>query len=137
MELRKFIINLALKMQGIPYIWGGNSPKTGFDCSGFIIWILQVFDVLPSGDWTADGLSKKLKNFDDVKDAFPGDLIFYGKYKITHVMMYIGNSMCIGASGGGPDTLNEQIAAIKGARVKVKRFDYRTDVKSFGRIIDD
>ena len=107
-DIRKLIVTLALKLSGIEYIWGGSSPRYGFDCSGFVIWILQVFGLLPAGDWTAGTLSKA---FQETSDYQPGNLVFYGKDRdrIYHVMMYVGEMgpmghSVIGASGGDSTT---------------------------------
>ena len=127
--MRKYIIAIALKFQGIPYIWGGASPS-GFDCSGFVIWILQVFGLLPAGDWTAQGLSR---SFDSTSSPLPGDLVFYGTDKdhIYHVMMYLGDNttgqLVIGASGGDHTTTDVREARKKNAMVKIKPIDYRSD----------
>lgn len=129
-DTRDWIVNLALKLQGIPYIWGG-STVNGFDCSGFIIWVLQVFEILPSGDWTAQGLSK---TFEKTLDPKPGDLVFYGRERVTHVMMYMGAGMCVGASGGDSSTTSAEAANQKGAKVKVKSVTYRSDLVSYGSI---
>jgi cell wall-associated NlpC family hydrolase len=128
-DKRRWIVNLAYKLQGIPYIWGGSNPHNGFDCSGFAIWIYQVFEALPSGDWTADGLSRMLAQ---TIEPEAGDLAFYGKrhstgYAVTHVMMHTDRETVIGASGGSSDTTSEAEAIKKGARVKVKRLHYRSD----------
>jgi cell wall-associated NlpC family hydrolase len=136
--MRKFIVNLAMKLQGIPYLWGGENPHQGFDCSGFVIWILQVFDRLPTGDWTADDLYKRFKS--TVKPS-KGDLVFYGsKDHICHIMMYIGKvgsiDNCIGASGGGIDCTTPQVATLKNAMVKIKPVKYRGDFVGYGSIGD-
>lgn len=121
-----------MKLQGTPYIWGGSEPRVGFDCSGFIIWILQVFEVLPSGDWNANGLMNRLTRTSSPKS---GDLCFYGKSGATHVMMYIGRlngqDMCVGASGGGSETTTVEEAKHKNAQVKVKPVAYRSDFIGF------
>jgi len=129
---RRYMVNLALKLIGTPYVWGGSSPAGGLDCSGFAIWILQVFDRLPSaGDWAASGLSKLFK-----ESVMPemGNLIFYGagREHITHVMMSMGENsefgtMVIGASGGDSTTTSVDEAKKRGAQVKVKPMDYRRD----------
>jgi len=132
MYMREFIVNLALKLQGICYIWGGNNPHQGFDCSGFVIWILQVFNSLPSGDWTAEGLRQ---HFPPTTTPVPGDLMFFGtKTGATHVMMFIGNNLCVGASGGDRTCITEEIAKQKNAMVKIKRCDYRTDLIGYATI---
>lgn len=130
-EIRQYIVNLTSKFQGVPYIWGGSNPRIGFDCSGLIIWVLQVFNVLPSGDWTA----AMLKNtFQSTITPKPGDLCFYGVNKITHVTMYIGNDMQVGASGGGSKTTTEEIAKLTNAMVKVKPVMYRPDFVGYADI---
>jgi len=129
-KTREYIVALALKFQGTPYIWGGSVPYIGFDCSGFVIWVLQVFGILPPSDWTANGLSKL---FPPTTTPKPGDLCFYGTEsvingtKATHVMMYMGNGMCVGASGGGSECTTVERARSKGAQVKVKPVKYRGD----------
>jgi len=134
--MRRAIVALAHKLIGIPYIWGGSSPRVGFDCSGFVIWILQVFDALPGGDWTADGLCKKFPKTDAPK---PGDLVFYGRRgSISHVMLYAGEmegvQMCIGASGGDSRTTTAEEARKRNAMVKLKDVRYRSDFVQFGSI---
>jgi len=123
------IVNLALKLQGTPYIWGGNNPITGFDCSGFCIWILQVFDRCETGDWSSDGLRRK---YPKVEIPSLGDLCLYGKYGAAkHVMLYIGKingvDHCIGASGGDSGVRDYNEAARRNAKVKIKPVSYRTD----------
>ena len=129
--MREHLVNLALKLVGCPYIWGGANPWTGLDCSGFVIWIYQVFGVLPSGDWTAQGLYDRLsdggKELENIADK--GDLVFYGQSqtKITHVMLRLSPTLVVGASGGARNTLTFDDARRRGAQVKVKTINYRSD----------
>jgi hypothetical protein len=134
--MRKYILALANKLVGVPYIWGGCSPNVGFDCSGFVIWIFQVFDVLPSGDWVAHDLWKKYTQTDK---PLIGDLVFYGtKKRITHVMMFAGvtdgTEMCVGATGGGSETTTVEEARKRNAMVKLKPVLYRNDFVGYGSI---
>jgi cell wall-associated NlpC family hydrolase len=127
---REFIVSLANKFIGIPYIWGGSNPHYGFDCSGFTIWILQVVNILGPGDWTADNL---YKTFKEVHTPKIGDLVFYGTGKYaSHVTIYVGTlngvNMQIGASGGGSRTTTEEIAKSQNAMVKMKPVTYRSDL---------
>lgn len=133
---RAAIVALAMKLQGVPYIWGGSSPMQGFDCSGFCIWILQPFDILPSGDWTAGGLARVFPT--RVHTAKPGDLVFYGPdpQAITHVMLAISETLCIGASGGDSSTTTAEEAKRRGAKVKVKGIQYRRDLQFIASIED-
>jgi cell wall-associated NlpC family hydrolase len=133
--MREHLVNLALKLVGCPYVWGGQNPWTGFDCSGFIIWIYQVFGLLPSGDWTAQGLYEYFhKNETHAEMAtLPGDLVFYGSdlQHLTHVMLSVNKQLVVGASGGGHETTTREEAAKKGAMVKVKPVGYRRDFVAY------
>ncbi len=121
-----------MKFQGIPYIWGGENPNIGFDCSGFVIWVLQVFELLPSGDWTAEGLRQK---FPAISTPNIGDLVFYGKPdRATHVMMCIADGIVIGASGGNSECTTPEIAKKKNAMVKIKRINYRDDIIGYASV---
>ncbi len=125
MSVQQYLLNLTFKFLGIPYIYGGSSPRVGFDCSGFVIWILQVFGRLPSGDWTSEDLSKLFTKTDSPQI---GDLAFYGgNHTVSHVMMCIGNGTVIGASGGDHTTLTVEDALKRNAMVKTKPMHYRSD----------
>lgn len=129
--MREHLVNLALKLVGVPYIWGGGNPWTGFDCSGFVIWVYQVFGLLPSGDWTAQGLFNHftLTAQGSPEKALPGDLAVYGKShkEITHVMLFVNDELVVGASGGDRSCLTAEDARRRGAQVKVKPKAYRRD----------
>lgn len=94
-------VEYAKMFIGKPYIWGG-AGAVGFDCSGLVIECLQAFGLLPSGDWTADELSKKLKSngWTEVKDYKEGDIVFfhYGT-KYYHVAMMVNDCQYIEAGG--------------------------------------
>ncbi len=130
--MREHVRNLALKLVGCPYIWGGSNPWNGFDCSGFVVWCYQVFGILPAGDWTAQGLYDHFcesPRSDELK-LLPGDLVFYGhsEIEIAHVMMVLDDELVVGASGGDQTTTTREVAVRRGAMVKVKRRGYRTDL---------
>ena len=87
----------AEKYLGYPYVWGGSSPSTSFDCSGFVCWVLN-HSGWSVGRTTAQGLC----NFCTpvrYSDARPGDLVFFiGTYdtpEVSHVGIYVGNDMMI------------------------------------------
>mgnify|MGYP003248456411 CR=1 FL=1 len=93
------MIREAEKYLGYPYVWGGSSPSTSFDCSGFVSWVINnCGNGWSVGRRTANGLM-------DVCDiipksaAQPGDLIFFqGTYNTSgasHVGIYVGNGMMI------------------------------------------
>ncbi|MCD8180743.1 MAG: C40 family peptidase [Firmicutes bacterium] len=87
----------AEKYLGYPYVWGGSSPATSFDCSGFVCWVLN-HSGWSVGRTTAEGL-RQLCTYVSSADAQPGDLIFFqGTYNTTgasHVGIYVGNGMMI------------------------------------------
>ena len=93
------MIEEAEKYLGMPYVWGGSSPSTSFDCSGFVCWVINNSDNGWSvGRTTANGLRGKC-SYVSPADAQPGDLIFFEKTYNTvgasHVGIYVGNGMMI------------------------------------------
>lgn len=97
-KFRKMITE-AEKYLGYPYVWGGSSPSTSFDCSGFVSWVINHC----GNGWnvdrqTANGLMGKC-DIIPKSEAKPGDLIFFQKTYNTsgasHVGIYVGNGMMI------------------------------------------
>ena len=96
------MITEAEKYLGYPYVWGGSSPSTSFDCSGFVSWVINNC----GNGWSVGRLGAKgLKNICDIippSEAKPGDLIFFhhtydapDPSDATHVGIYVGNGMMI------------------------------------------
>jgi cell wall-associated NlpC family hydrolase len=90
------VANYARRFVGVPYAWGGSSPRTGFDCSGFVRYVYEHFGIsLPHssyGDMSRgrDVLRKYLK---------PGDLVFFAGG--SHVGIYLGGNRVIDAPHSG------------------------------------
>lgn len=89
------MIREAEKYLGKPYVWGGSNPQTGFDCSGFVSWVINHSgNGWNVGRKTADGLRKSC-TIVSAAQARPGDLIFFqGTYDTpgaSHVGIYVGN----------------------------------------------
>lgn len=88
----------AEKYLGYPYVWGGSSPSTSFDCSGFVCWVINQSGVGSEGRTTATGLFNSCSHIPP-GEAQPGDLIFFqGTYDTSgasHVGIYVGNGMMI------------------------------------------
>lgn len=83
LQLRQNIIGYAQNFMGLRYRSGGRSPRTGFDCSGFVGYILNEYKVKVSGG--ASTLATKGRKI-SLTDARPGDLVFFGRKKrISHV----------------------------------------------------
>lgn len=97
-KFRKMITE-AEKYLGYPYVWGGSSPSTSFDCSGFVSWVINhCGNGWNVGRQTANGLTGKC-DIVPKSEAKPGDLIFFQKTYNTsgasHVGIYVGNGMMI------------------------------------------
>ena len=92
------ILEEAEKYLGYPYVWGGSSPETSFDCSGFVSWVIN------HSGWNVGRLgAQALYNMCTPvsrADARPGDLIFFTRtysapLPVTHVGIYVGNDQMI------------------------------------------
>ena len=96
-EVFAAIIKEAEKYLGYPYVWGGSSPSTSFDCSGFVSWVINHsgWDV---GRLGAQGLCNICTPVPSA-NVIPGDLVFFtGTYDtpgVSHVGIYVGNNMMI------------------------------------------
>ena len=93
------LIEVGERYIGYPYVWGGDSPETSFDCSGFISWIFKESGVRDVGRLGATSLYDVCMPIEP-EEARPGDLIFFqgtlgdgvaGNDGITHVALYVGD----------------------------------------------
>ena len=93
------LIEAGERYIGYPYVWGGDSPETSFDCSGFISWIFKESGVRDVGRLGATSLYDVCTPIEP-EEARPGDLIFFqgtlgdgvaGNDGITHVALYVGD----------------------------------------------
>lgn len=100
------IVNTACRFMGVPYLWGGTSPK-GMDCSGFTKTVYFMHGIILPRDASQQVWSGKLiDSSGDFSDALPGDLLFFGskatddnpKERVVHVGIYLGNNRFIHAS---------------------------------------
>lgn len=92
------VVSIANQYLGVKYRFGGKSPSTGFDCSGYVSYVFKKAGILSSYS-TASGLYSKSKKISSPK---VGDLVFFSNtYQkgISHVGIYIGNNRMINASG--------------------------------------
>ena len=110
-EVFAAIIKEAEKYLGYPYVWGGSSPSTSFDCSGFVSWVINHsgWDV---GRLGAQGLCNICTPVSSA-NVKPGDLVFFtGTYDtpgVSHVGIYVGNNMMIHGGDVRPDRTEVEV----------------------------
>ena len=93
------LISEAEKYLGYPYVWGGSSPSTSFDCSGFVCWVYTHSGVHSLPRTTASGIFNQCA-YVSPADARPGDVIFFTRTydcagPVSHVGIYVGDGMMI------------------------------------------
>jgi len=126
----------ALGYMGLPYLWGGDDPIAGFDCSGFVIEILKSVGLLPrQGDWNAAGLWRHFSENHGcavLRTAVTeGCLVFWhgaDMMKIIHIEYALNDELCIGASGGGSGTVSRADAITGNAYIKIRPFASRKGI---------
>ncbi|NVM21412.1 MAG: C40 family peptidase [Desulfobacterales bacterium] len=116
----------AKRLLFLPYLWGGDDPMAGFDCSGLVLEVLQsVGKIKHKIDMTADSLYKSFMD-KQVPKGYAGCLVFWFKgTKAAHVEMMINDCFLIGSSGGSSKTLNRQQAIEQNAFIKMRPLGYR------------
>lgn len=95
------LIVYATNLIGTPYVWGGNTPAQGLDCSGLLYYI-QKKAGSEVEDMTASGYSTIGKKI-DIGQKKPGDFLFFGR-PVTHCAIYVGNGYMIESRGGRKNT---------------------------------
>lgn len=121
----------ALSFIGIPYLWGGNNPIEGFDCSGFVQELLASVGLDPIGRQDAQELYEHFKKDLNHCETEPslGALAFFGKpEKIIHVAFCLDNTRMVEAGGGNPSVINLASAARNNAFVKIRPISHRRDL---------
>lgn len=120
-----------MRFVGLPYIWGGDDPVRGFDCSGLVQEVLSAFGAHPSPgtDLTAQGLYNALIKGGEYKSSAVGALAFYGKdySHITHVAMIMYSGIIIEAGGGGSATKTPDDAVVQNAYIRLRPLHRRKD----------
>lgn len=102
------LIHYAEKFIGIGYSWGGNTPNTGFDCSGLVLEAIRSIVNIP--DMTAKNLYYYLKEQGHASKLTRGSILFFGSGNITHVAICYDEDLktMIEAGGGGRGTTLEE-----------------------------
>jgi len=124
-DKKEIAIKIAWHYLGTPYRWGGDDPMEGFDCSGFILEVLQSVGAVPRGlDITADGLYEFFKKLGKLAiRPSAGCLAFWATIPgghIRHVEMMIDETLSIGASGGGAKIRDLEDAIRQNAYIKIR-----------------
>lgn len=90
------VVSYAKRFLGVRYMWGGSSPRSGFDCSGFVRYVYAHFGVtLPHSTYAQFGDGRRVSR----RSLRPGDLLFFDG--VGHVGMYVGNGRFIHAPHTG------------------------------------
>lgn len=124
-------VRLALKYIGTPYIYGGKNPLQGLDCSGLVCELLTAIGLFQTGtEYNAQHIYLQVHPLSEEHVFGPGSLAFYGKSltEIDHVAFFLNTHQVIEAGHGTSQTLTKEIAAQRGACVRVRPFDYRKDL---------
>ncbi len=113
-SLEAQVVEEALKYVGVPYVWGGASPK-GFDCSGFTMYVYAKFGYsIPHG---ASSQQRSLSQKVSKDELRPGDLVFFhkpgSKYLADHVGIYLGNDKFIDANSDTDTVIVETLSSKK------------------------
>jgi len=123
------IVNYLRNFIGIHYVWGGNNPIKGFDCSGLICEGLKAVGLLgPKEDLTAADLYDRFKDYDRGLLIDMGAMLFFGSKHITHCALAVGDYRMIEAAGGGHLTKTREDAAKANAFVKERLISSRRNL---------
>lgn len=116
---------VALSHLGEPYVWGGDNPLEGFDCSGYAIECLKSVGRLPlAGDWRARDLQARFSTTDIVQ---LGVLVFWGS-PAHHMEVCLNDRVSIGAAGGTSHTTDRAAAIRDDAYIRIRPFRSRGPV---------
>lgn len=129
MDFRTRIAEYASLFIGLPYIWGGDDPILGFDCSGFILELLASVGFVKRGlDYTAQGIFNLFRDkVVDHSDLRIGCLVFWknSSGKIVHVALAINEEQIIHSASGSSATKTPEDAIAQNAYIREDVVSYR------------
>jgi cell wall-associated NlpC family hydrolase len=116
----------------VPYLWGGEHPCSGYDCSGLVQEILAAVGIDPIGDQSAQKLYEHFLVRGRQSTPRAGALCFYGSLNgpMSHVAFMIDENRVIEAGGGNAETTDIQKAVERKAFVRVRPYQHRQDLKT-------
>lgn len=123
------LVENAKELLGVKYVWGGNTPQSGLDCSGLLYYI-QKKAGSEVGDLTASGYSKLGARI-PIGEQKVGDFLFFGT-PVTHCAIFIGNGYMIESRGGRKNT-----ASNPGIGVVKSLVTHRSDLSCIRRVWDE
>jgi len=129
-KLANICVDYAMTCLNMPYIWGGQSPFIGFDCSGLVVFSLRGVGKIKDGeDYTSHSFYIKypLTNY-----ITKGVLVYFGTpEKIVHVGICLNDRLMIEAGNGSRDIMTREQAIAKNAYVRIRPINRRSDVVGF------
>ena len=132
MKLVDRLIQYEMAFLGKPYLWGGDDPMAGFDCSGLQHEGLSAVGLAPPTRTTAQGMfafyNSNARGWTGIMK--PGTLLFFGKSlkEITHIALYLGDGLMLEAGGGGSRTTDQKTAIVMNAFVRIRPVSRRSDL---------
>ena len=123
------IVTIATNLIGVKYVWGGNTPQDGLDCSGLLYYV-QKQAGSKVDDMTASGYSKLGKSIEKGKQK-AGDFLFFGS-PVTHCAVYVGNGYMIESRGGRVNNSSNP-----GIGVSKTLVSHRKDLSCVRRVWDE
>jgi peptidoglycan endopeptidase LytE len=133
-ELISKIFDLfVISMMNQPYIWGGDDPLLGFDCSGLVMEWFKTCGFYNGQDMNAQQIHDYLRADSSRFIPIPlhkGSLVFFGKSRIylSHVGILISKQYMLEAGGGNHTTVNKEISAKQNAYVRIRPLAHRKDL---------
>jgi cell wall-associated NlpC family hydrolase len=127
----EFFLQVLLSCLNVPYIYGGQNPMTGMDCSALARWVLRSVGALPSGEFNAQMLYDYFSKNGSIGNTVKlGTLLFYGKSitEISHVAIAVSQYQLCEAGGAGSECTTIEIAKQKNACVRLRAIGHRTDL---------
>jgi hypothetical protein len=131
---RLMFVKIAWSYLNTPYLWGGDDPMGGVDCSGLVVECLKSVGAISlHEDMSADSMWQGWRSTFETTEPGSGVLAFWlnSEGRATHVAICWDKEYCITPDGGGSDTLTLEDAIKQNAFVKVRRIDHRTTMPKF------